>query len=561
MANPNFYADINVLNCILKMEFDEPETDIDLTIDIINLPLWFSFRSDEKNQTLTVYTQPELYTRNEKFVTSFKKGSLVLDRATGQAKVEAIEALQNNMGAFFAACRNISRLIIKENLQPLYAELDPEQAGILLTEEDGEVHWNVVKGVERPELTIQTMFGGITKGRPYMEDFWDRSEKEMMSLEEKIEAAENGDVDLMMDLAQTYLNGDEDEDEEIEPDAEKSFYWFRKAADEGNQNAMFNVGLFYAKGFGVERDFAVAADWMEKAADAGDEDAPGAAELYRKASESIAKAKAGDVEAAAELASIYMSIAGSLEQAGTGDDYEESLRWAKIAADAGHPVGYYTLGLAYNHGRGVKQNEKKAAEYYKKGADLGHPDSMCNFAVCILNGNVPDMDDEDAFTLMLKSAELGYPQAMYNVGRAYQFGTGVDDDMRKAIEWYEKYLEVNPDPELEQKVSIFKMIEKNGFDLTDEDEDAEDEADVDSDETDSADFYAEMNKAAEAFIALDEFVEKRAPEYGRQIDTNDTDGQKSFLKELAQQGDPEAISLLEQISILFAGEDEDEENT
>lgn len=126
----------------------------------------------------------------------------------------------------------------------------------------------------------------------------------------------------------------------------------------------------------------------------------------------------------------------------------------------------------------------------------------------------------------MRSAELGYPQAMYNVGRAYQFGTGVEDSMEKAIEWYEKYLVVNPDP------------------------------DADSDETDRSAFYAEMNMAAQAFIALDEFVEKRAPAYGRQIDTNDTDAQKAFLQELAAEGDPEAVELIDRIQILF-GESKD----
>lgn len=208
MSKPNFFADISTLNCLLKMEFDEPERDIDFTLDFIDLPFWFSFASDDKTQVMKVYNQMDLYMKDPSGLT--EAGSLTLNRTTGQATVKATQALSDNMGAFFSACRNISRFSQKEGLEEHYKDLDPEQGGILLTTENDVLHWKVVEGAERPELTVQTLFGGITTGRPYMEDFWDRSEKEMMSLEEKIEEAENGDVDLMMQLAETYLNGDEE---------------------------------------------------------------------------------------------------------------------------------------------------------------------------------------------------------------------------------------------------------------------------------------------------------------------------------------------------------------
>ena len=44
--------------------------------------------------------------------------------------------------------------------------------------------------------------------------------------------------------------------------------------------------------------------------------------------------------------------------------------------------------------------------------------------------------------------------------------------MRTAIEWFEKYLEVEYDPELAQKVKLFKHLESDGFcDADDEDYD------------------------------------------------------------------------------------------
>ena len=44
---------------------------------------------------------------------------------------------------------------------------------------------------------VQTMFGEVTVGRSYMEDFWDRSMLDFLDIDEQIAAAEEGDEDAM----------------------------------------------------------------------------------------------------------------------------------------------------------------------------------------------------------------------------------------------------------------------------------------------------------------------------------------------------------------------------
>jgi TPR repeat protein len=46
--------------------------------------------------------------------------------------------------------------------------------------------------------------------------------------------------------------------------------WYRKAADQGNAKAHFNLGVMYADGRGVPQDYAVAVAWYRKGADQGD---------------------------------------------------------------------------------------------------------------------------------------------------------------------------------------------------------------------------------------------------------------------------------------------------
>ena len=49
--------------------------------------------------------------------------------------------------------------------------------------------------------------------------------------------------------------------------------WYRKAADQGNASAQYNLGNAYGLGQGVPQDYAQAAAWYRKAAEQGHADA------------------------------------------------------------------------------------------------------------------------------------------------------------------------------------------------------------------------------------------------------------------------------------------------
>jgi TPR repeat protein len=49
--------------------------------------------------------------------------------------------------------------------------------------------------------------------------------------------------------------------------------WYRLAADQGNADAQFYLGLLYDNGKGVPQDYAEAVKWLRKAADQGLADA------------------------------------------------------------------------------------------------------------------------------------------------------------------------------------------------------------------------------------------------------------------------------------------------
>ena len=49
--------------------------------------------------------------------------------------------------------------------------------------------------------------------------------------------------------------------------------WFRKAADQGNANAQYDLGIAYFKGLGVPQDYAIAYMWLNLGAAGGNKDA------------------------------------------------------------------------------------------------------------------------------------------------------------------------------------------------------------------------------------------------------------------------------------------------
>ena len=53
----------------------------------------------------------------------------------------------------------------------------------------------------------------------------------------------------------------------VEHDNAEAVRWYRKAADQGNANAQFSLGVKYDNGQGVPQDYAEAIRWYRKAAD------------------------------------------------------------------------------------------------------------------------------------------------------------------------------------------------------------------------------------------------------------------------------------------------------
>ncbi|MDR2302146.1 MAG: sel1 repeat family protein, partial [Deltaproteobacteria bacterium] len=114
-----------------------------------------------------------------------------------------------------------------------------------------------------------------------------------------------------------------DENLKVGQDDSEKVKRFRKAADQGDPEAQFYLGVAYYNGEGVPQDYAKAAKWYRKAADQG-----------------IPKA---------QLNLGYLYYNGE----GVPQDYAEAVKWYRKAADQGIPEAQFNLGVAYGNGKGV----------------------------------------------------------------------------------------------------------------------------------------------------------------------------------------------------------------
>ena len=108
-----------------------------------------------------------------------------------------------------------------------------------------------------------------------------------------------------------------------------------------------------------------------------------------------------------------------------------------ILAALGDPDALISLGSMCHNGFGpIKQNKRRAFEYYRNAASLGSAKALSRLGVCALAGEGCEPDLDRAFVWLREAAELGDALAMNNLGCMYGRGDGVEKDESKAFEWH-----------------------------------------------------------------------------------------------------------------------------
>jgi len=117
-------------------------------------------------------------------------------------------------------------------------------------------------------------------------------------------------------------------------------------------------------------------------------------------------------------------------------DYATALREWTPLAEQGNSRAQYHLGIMYENGQGVPEDNKEAVKWYRKAAEQGDARAQYSLAIMYRRGRGVPEDNKEAVKWYLKSAEQGYYKAQNNLGLMYGAGLGVPQNYVQAYKWY-----------------------------------------------------------------------------------------------------------------------------
>jgi len=149
--------------------------------------------------------------------------------------------------------------------------------------------------------------------------------------------AYNGIAEAQHDIGIAYAAG-----KEIPKNYKRSIYWLEKAANNGIANANYNLAVMYQQGLGVKKDLTKALFWYKNAAELGHPEA------------------------------MYNLGISYIEGMGVKPQISRSISYFKRAAKAGITQAAYNLGVIFESNMSGEINIGKAMKWYQMAADKGN---------------------------------------------------------------------------------------------------------------------------------------------------------------------------------------------
>ena len=119
-------------------------------------------------------------------------------------------------------------------------------------------------------------------------------------------------------------------------------------------------------------------------------------------------------------------------------DYAKAIEKLMPAAEKGHKKAQYRLGLCYDKGKGVAEDDTQAVKWYAKAAAQGYAKAQYQLGKCYKDGEGIEKDRNKAFDLFMKAAKQDNADAQYQIGKAYLKGKDLPLDEQKAKSWLKK---------------------------------------------------------------------------------------------------------------------------
>ena len=149
-------------------------------------------------------------------------------------------------------------------------------------------------------------------------------------------AAERGDADAQYTLGVMYARGDG-----VTQDYQAAFHWISLAAEQNHTKALSCIGTAYLKGEIIPRNYELAVNALTQAA------------------------RQGDSDAQFNLATMYA------KGEGVSKDLASAFQYYSLAAEQANADAQYALGFMYYYGDGVTRDYAKAYMWFDIAGSLG----------------------------------------------------------------------------------------------------------------------------------------------------------------------------------------------
>jgi TPR repeat protein len=218
-------------------------------------------------------------------------------------------------------------------------------------------------------------------------------------------AASHGNIKAQSELSRKLFFG-----EGIQPNLAEAARWAKLAADKGDSQSQWILGMMCAMGLGgVERDFERAVRLFNAAIDHGNH------------------------KALIALGFMY------LQGLGVEQDPNKAMQLCQNAVRMGCTEGYLFLGAMYQGGRGVMQDATMARECYQHAIEKGDVNGYVRMGNLLLSTFNPSPEAQrEAVLHYTLAANKGSAAGQACLGEMYRKGQGVEkQDISRAVDLFQ----------------------------------------------------------------------------------------------------------------------------
>lgn len=197
--------------------------------------------------------------------------------------------------------------------------------------------------------------------------------------------------------------------------------YLQDSAHQGYPGANLKLGLRYEKGEGVERDVHVASKYFHR------------------------EANKGHSEAQWLLSNMYA------KGEGVEKNDKLALKYLQDSAHQGYLEANFLLGLRYEKGEGVEEDLHAAFKYYHIAADKGHSDAQVEVGTQYFQGEYLEKNNEAGLRYLRLAAKQNNVQALVLLGLQYCLGENVPQEYETAFQYLTSYPIRNYDASVEKE--------------------------------------------------------------------------------------------------------------